>query len=111
MPAYPPEVIVVGYSKVPMSSAAYGNHGETFAISLVVDRASHVVLDADCTADTHVVREWLVQRLIGHRVDLDPTDILNELKSSYISPARGSMQQAVIDAWARYGRHLGHGDS
>ncbi|MCR2765008.1 DUF3870 domain-containing protein [Microbacterium sp. zg.B48] len=103
-----PALIVVGYGKVPMSSAAYGNHGEIFAVSLVVDRATHVIQEADCTAVTTVVRHWFNQLFIGRRIDLDPSEILDDLKFSYLSPARGSMQQAIIDAWSRYARHLEH---
>jgi hypothetical protein len=94
-------VIVVGYAKVPATSASHGVH-EYLSISMRIDRDTGVIAEVDSTAVTGLVRNWIAELLIGvdFRHDIEP--ITREIESHYLGHAAGSIKQAVTDAWRRY---------
>ncbi|MBE3015242.1 DUF3870 domain-containing protein [Microbispora sp. NEAU-D428] len=97
-------IIVVGYAKVPRTSAAYGAH-DYLSVSLRIDRGTGRVVEVDSTAISPMVRNWLSELLLGvdFTADLRPT--LAVIEQSYLSNATGSLKQALLDAWRRYASH------
>ncbi len=94
-------VIVVGYAKVPVTSASHATH-ELFSISLRVDPQTGTVTEVDSTAVTGLVRNWLSELLLGVDFTADIAPILGEVETRYLGHAAGSIKQAISDAWRRY---------
>jgi uncharacterized membrane-anchored protein len=97
-------LIVVGYAKVPKTSAAHGVH-EFLSVSLRLDRETGEVLEVDSTAISTMVRNWVSGLLLGIDFTADITPVLAEIDASYLSNASGSLKQAISDAWRRYASH------
>ena len=98
-------LVVVGYAKVPRTSGAHGN-ADLLAVSLRIDRITGRVLDADSTAASAVVRTWIADLLIGIDFAEDVSAVLAEVEEHYLSNAAGSLKQAILDAWRRYGLYV-----
>lgn len=96
-----PDVVVVGYGKVPNTSASHGS-GDLLAVVLRVDPRTHRVTDVDSTAATQLVRTWLVTLLLGADVSSSPSALLDHVDAHYLGNAAGSLKQAISDAWRRY---------
>ena len=97
-------IIVVGYAKVPRTSAAYGA-SDYLSVSLRIDRGTGQIIEADSTAISPMVRTWLSELLLGVDFTADLQPILAVIEQSYLSNATGSLKQAILDAWRRYASH------
>jgi Domain of unknown function (DUF3870) len=97
-------VIVVGYAKVPATSASRSAH-EYLSISLRVERGTGVVTDVDSTAVTALVRRWLAELLLGVDFGQDISAVTARIDRDYLGHGAGAIKQAVIDAWRRYAAH------
>jgi Domain of unknown function (DUF3870) len=97
-------LIVVGYAKVPRTSAVHGA-SEFLTVTLRIDRRTGSVLEVDCTAIAGLVRTWMSELLVGVNFAGDISAVLAEIDASYLSNATGSVKQAVVDAWRRYNAH------
>lgn len=97
-------LIVVGYAKVAAASAAHSAH-ELFSVCLRVDRRTHTVIEAEATAATAVVRQWVAELLLGADLSADPAPILAVVEQNYLGTGAGAIRQAISDAWRRYARH------
>ncbi|HEY3472305.1 MAG TPA: DUF3870 domain-containing protein [Amycolatopsis sp.] len=100
-------LIVVGYAKVPKTSAAHGVH-EFLSVSLRIDRETGAVVEVDSTAISAMVRTWVSELLLGVDFTADITPVLAEIDANYLSNATGSLKQAIHDAWRRYASHRAH---
>jgi hypothetical protein len=98
------DLIVVGYGKVPVTSASHSIN-EFFAICLRIDPASHAVTEVDSTAVTGLVRAWIAETLIGIDFSADIEPIVSKVDRCYLGNAAGSIKQALHDAWRRYAAH------
>ena len=94
-------LIVVGYAKVPATSASRAAH-EYLAITLRVDRTAGTVVQVDSTAVTALVRDWIAELLLGRDLGTDPRAVVEQIDKSYLGHGAGPIKQAVIDAWRRY---------
>lgn len=101
-------VIVVGYAKVPRTSASHAVH-EFFSISLRIDPATDTITEADSTAVSGLVRRWLSEQLVGTNFAADIGPVLAGIEANYLSNATGSVKQAISDAWGRYAAHRARG--
>lgn len=97
-------VIVVGYAKVPATSAVHATN-EYFTVTLRIDRRSGLVIEVDCTSMTSLVQRWLSELLTGTDFTADIAPILSEIENSYLGQGAGSIRQAISDAWRRYASH------
>jgi hypothetical protein len=95
------DVVVVGYGKVPNTSASHGS-GDLLAVVMRVDPSTHRVTEVDSTAATRLVRDWIAQLLIGADASDSPSVLLDHVDSHYLGNAAGSVKQAISDAWRRY---------
>lgn len=94
-------IIVVGYARLATTAAAHAAQ-EYFAISLRIDRRTHVVTEVDSTAVTGLVRGWLAELLLGVDFSADITALLAEIEADYLGQGNGAIRQAIGDAWRRY---------
>ncbi|MDQ0376176.1 DUF3870 domain-containing protein [Amycolatopsis thermophila] len=97
-------LIVVGYAKVPATSASHGVH-QLFSVCLRVDRRTGTVIEVDSTAATGLVRSWLAELLLGLDLRGDVTPVLTAIEQNYLGQGGGAIRQAVADAFRRYLRH------
>lgn len=94
-------LIIVGYAKVPATSASRAAH-EYLSISLRVDRRTGTVVQVDSTAVTALVRDWIAELLQDRDLGTDPDPVVEQIDKSYLGHGSGPIKQAVIDAWRRY---------
>jgi uncharacterized protein DUF3870 len=94
-------IIVVGYARLATTAAAHAAQ-EYFAVSLRIDRRTHVVTEVDSTAVTGLVRGWLAELLLGVDFSADITALLTEIEADYLGQGNGAIRQAIGDAWRRY---------
>jgi hypothetical protein len=94
-------LIVVGYAKVPATSASRAAH-EYLAVSLRIDRRTGQVVQVDSTAVTGLVREWIAELLLGRNVTADIKPVIEQIDRNYLGHGAGPIKQAIIDAWRRY---------
>ncbi|WP_281688976.1 DUF3870 domain-containing protein [Pseudonocardia thermophila] len=94
-------IIVIGYARVAAGAAAHAVQ-EHLAISLRIDRETHVVTEGDSTAATGLVRRWLAELLTGVDFSADITPLLAEIETAYLGHGNGAIRQAIGDAWRRY---------
>jgi hypothetical protein len=95
------QLIVVGYAKVPATSASRAAH-EYLTISLRIDRRDAKVVAVDSTAVTALVRDWIAELLLGRDASADLGPVIQQIDRSYLGHGAGPIKQAVIDAWRRY---------
>ncbi|WP_395105078.1 DUF3870 domain-containing protein [Actinomadura sp. SCN-SB] len=98
------ELIVIGYGKVPATSASHATN-VYFALALRVDTERQVITEVDSTAVTGLVRRWIAEIVTGADIAADPGPILDRIDDCYLGVAAGAIKQAVLDAWRRYGAH------
>ncbi|MEU6711461.1 DUF3870 domain-containing protein [Nonomuraea sp. NPDC046802] len=94
-------LIVVGYAKVPRTSAVHGA-SEFLTVSLRIDRETGAIIEVDSTAVASMVRDWVSELLVGVDFADDIGPVLAEIDAHYLSNAAGSLKQAISDAWRRY---------
>jgi hypothetical protein len=100
------ELVVAGYAKVPETSASRGT-GDLLSVVLRIDPESHIVLAADSTARTELVRKWLQDMVVGIDFSKPVGDLLDRIERLYLGNASGSIRQAVQDAWRKYATFRG----
>ncbi|MGW4203147.1 DUF3870 domain-containing protein [Streptomyces sp. NPDC004726] len=98
-------VVVSGYSKMPVGTAARSLY-ETLTLGVLVDLATHTVLKASSTLVTDVGREWLERELVGQCLLNEPSEFLANVKRNYWGASSGALTQAYRDLVRRYREHL-----
>ncbi|MFT4083216.1 MAG: DUF3870 domain-containing protein [Nocardioides sp.] len=102
--------VTVGYARVAEGSALRDTH-EHLSLVLIVDNATHRVLEVDSTAVTAAVQRWLSNLLTGRDITDPLTDVLQIIDANYLGAAAGAIRQALLDAVRRYAAHLSERDS
>ncbi|QPP10249.1 DUF3870 domain-containing protein [Streptomyces bathyalis] len=100
-------MIVVGYAKVPATSASRSTH-EYLSITLRIERDTGTVTEVDSTAVTALVRAWVAELLLGVDFGQDISAVTARIDSDYLGHGAGAIKQAVIDAWRRYAAYRAH---
>jgi hypothetical protein len=99
------ETVVVGYARAPENAPSHNVH-DSFAVVLRIDTTTNIVNQADATAATGLVREWISDLLVGVDFSEPPDSILAHIEHHYLGNAQGSIKQAVTDASHRYRSHI-----
>ncbi|TDO66506.1 uncharacterized protein DUF3870 [Kribbella sp. VKM Ac-2571] len=97
-------LIVVGYAKVPATSASRAAH-EYLAVSLRIDRRTGRVVQVDSTAVTGLVRDWIAELLLDRDLAADIQPIVEQIDRCYLGHGAGPIKQAIVDACRRYATH------
>ncbi len=93
-------VLVTGYAKLPQGITAAELYS-IVGVSLIVDRVSGEIKDADCTLVTVVARDFVKKLVVGGNInDLDPIEI--EFERSYLGSAKKALISAIRTCGERY---------
>jgi len=87
------KVFLTGYARLPSGIVA-SELSKVVGISLVVNRDTGIVLDADCTLVTRVAREFVRTLLVGRSLRDDAAELEREIIARY----HGNAQKALVAA-------------
>lgn len=96
-----PTVIVTAYSKAPQNTSMYENN-KVYGLILEIDRASHLIINAETTVMTDIVKNYLKKILVGVNFKEDISPIIEIIKLNYHAPSQNAMIVALKVAHQRY---------
>lgn len=94
-------VLVIGQAKPSREDAIYNLHGE-FYISLVVEKNSGKILDADCNTILGVTKNFVASLFIGQNLMTDMDALEQEIKERYFALTQKPLIACMKDAHNRY---------
>jgi hypothetical protein len=97
----PPTLIFAGFARLP-ANAATPHGGGVLAIELEVDPYDMRVVDAACNCLPSLGQKFLVELLVGSRLEDGLAGIVEEIRSRYVSIAQRAMIAALEDVFKRY---------
>ena len=94
-------ILVVGQAKPSREDAIYNLHGE-FYVSLVVERESGKILDAECNTILCVTKKFVASMFIGKSIKTDMELLEREIRDRYFALTQKPLIACVKDAHNRY---------
>lgn len=94
-------ILVVGQAKPSREDAIYNLHGE-FYVSLVVERESGKILDAECNTILCVTKNFVASMFIGKSIKTDMELLEREIRDRYFALTQKPLIACVKDAHNRY---------
>lgn len=103
---YPKDsILIVGQAKPSRDDAIYMTHGE-FYISLVLEKATGRILDAECNTILQVTGDFVRGMLVGKNLRTDLPALEAEIRSRYFALTQKPLIACLKDAANRYGAIL-----
>lgn len=94
-------ILVVGQAKPSREDAIYSLHGE-FYISMVVERESGRIVDAECNTILSVTKSFVKTMLSGKSLKTDMEQIEREIRERYFALTQKPLIACIKDAHNRY---------
>lgn len=96
-----PTVIVTAYSKAPQNTTMYENN-KHMGLVLEIHKKTHVIVDAEVTVMTDIVKNYFKRLLVGCNFKEDITPLIEQIKENYQAPSQNAMIVALKVAHQRY---------
>lgn len=93
-------IYIIGDSKT-TSNNPIMQQFNAFFIGLVVDRTSHLIVDADCSATISLTSSFVKQLFVGHSM-LDMDSVVNEINTRYFGSSQKALTVAFKNAQIKY---------
>lgn len=93
-------IYIIGDSKTASNNPIMQQYN-AFFIGLVVDRTSHVIVDADCSATISLTSSFVKELFVGHSM-LDVDSVLNEISTRYFGSSQKALAVAFKNAQIKY---------
>lgn len=94
-------LIVTAYAKAPKNTTMYENN-KYMGIVLEIDKKSHIIVDAEVTVITEIVKKYFKKKMVGINFKEDINPLIEDIKENYHAPSQNSMIVAMKIAHQRY---------
>lgn len=94
-------VLVTAYAKAPQGSAMYEIYKHA-GIVLEIDKATHVIVDAEVTFITKLAQKYFKNLVVGYDLSSNLTPLVEHIEKHYFAPSSNSVIVALQAAQKRY---------
>ncbi len=94
-------VFVTGQSK-PAKDDAINYIYQVFYLSLVIEKETGVIIDADCNTILGVTNRFIQSMLIGRNIKTELEDLEREIKARYFALTQKALAASLKDAYNHY---------
>lgn len=97
----PSTLIITAYAKAPQNTVMYEKH-KHMGIVLEIEKQSSIIVKAEVTVMTEIVKNYLNRVIVGTDFSKDITPLIEILESNYFAPSQNSLIVALKVAHQRY---------
>lgn len=94
-------ILVTAYAKAPQGSSMYEIYKHA-GVVLEIDKATHVIVDAEVTFITNLAQKYFEKLVIGYDLTADLKPLIDQIETHYFAPSSNSVIVALKAAQKRY---------
>jgi len=94
-------IFITGQAR-PLKDDVINNVYQVLSLSLIIDRETNIIVDADCTTVMSLTSNFIKEIIIGRNIITDINDIEHEIRERFFGLIQKPLIVSLKDAYNRY---------